>query len=122
MEMQKITNKATKKTQGIQQIHAKAEEDFCQRLTTIKHLKISWQETQSQVTKIITKGIQQLASITSNENLKRPDLKPLLVDTSMLSNSTAMFDNCSNDFYTAINDLNLQWQKEKQQYDLQIGR
>ena len=42
------------------------------------------------------------------------------VDTSMLSNSTAMFDNCSSDFYNAINDLNLEWQKEKQQYDLQI--
>ena len=117
MEMQKIINRGTKKTQVIQQRHAKADEDFCQRLTTIKHLKISWQETQSQVTKIITKGIQQLASITSNENLKRPDLKPMQVDTSMLSNSTAMFDNCSNDFYTAINDLNLEWQKEKQQYD-----
>ena len=117
MEMQKITNRGTKKTQVIQQRHAKADEDLCQRLTTIKHLKISWQETQSQVTKIITKGIQQLASITSNENLKRPDLKPMQVDTSMLSNSTAMFDNCSNDFYTTINDLNLEWQKEKQQYD-----
>ena len=45
MEMQKITNMGTKKTQVIQQRHAKADEDLCQRLTTIKHLKISWQET-----------------------------------------------------------------------------
>jgi hypothetical protein len=80
-----------------------------ERLQTIKLLKISWEETRSQVAKFITKGIQQLKNITSKENLKRPDLKPMELDTSMLSSSAEIFENSSNDFFKTINDLNFAW-------------